>query len=246
MPYSRPPITEAVVEFRTVNQIDQGTIERLGRKLSSVYPNSNTETLTEFEVNANENKAKVKPPEWLGLKLTSSDQADILTLRKDICGCIRLAPYIGWEAFSAKVKDAWSVWRKETGPLPLSRIGVRYVNRIDVPAASGLIQVEDYLNLWPRSPDRFKLPMTSYAIQVSRPFGADNCNLLISSSNVASPLIGYVSFALDIDLSVEASADNPIPLRENDLWDLIGRMRDHKNSVFEACITDQARGLFNT
>lgn len=245
MPYTRPPITEAVLEFRTASLVDQSTLERLGRKLSKPYSNSLTETVTELEVDPTGN-AKVKPAEWIGLKLTSQDQADMVILRKNICATIRLAPYNGWESFEERARANWEVWRRETGPLPLSRIGIRYVNRIDIPGANDLIQIEEYLNLLPKSPDRFQEPMSSFTIQVLRPFGSDNCKLLMNSSNVFSPLIGYTSFALDIDLSVEQAADVSLPVKEGEIWNLVRRMREHKNSVFESCISDKARALFNS
>ena len=46
---------------------------------------------------------------------------------------------------------------------------------------------------------------------------------------------------LDIDVSREAN----LPQNEDGLWELADRMRVHKNTAFEACITDRARELFN-
>jgi len=50
-----------------------------------------------------------------------------------------------------------------------------------------------------------------------------------------------VSFLLDIDLS----RDSNLPQIDTDIWSLVDRMRPYKNSVFEGCITDEARGLFS-
>ena len=40
--------------------------------------------------------------------------------------------------------------------------------------------------------------------------------------------------------------DNDVPQNERDLYDLLSRIHLKKNAVFEACITDRARELFNS
>ena len=51
---------------------------------------------------------------------------------------------------------------------------------------------------------------------------------------------GTYSAAKDIDVS----AEGPLKSDSASVWDLIGRMRDYKNIVFEAAITDLTRKLF--
>jgi uncharacterized protein (TIGR04255 family) len=55
-----------------------------------------------------------------------------------------------------------------------------------------------------------------------------------------APLINHVSMVLDIDVF----RTEQIPGRDNDLWTCIDAVRPLKNTIFEACITDEARRLF--
>jgi uncharacterized protein (TIGR04255 family) len=108
-------------------------------------------------------------------------------------------------------------------------------------AGADLIDIDDYLNLSPRLPETPGEPMTAYAMQIVRPLGMDECHLILNSSSVPSPLVGYSSFALDLDIFRETK----LPMRDDELWALIDKIREHKNRVFESCITDRARTLFN-
>ena len=123
----------------------------------------------------------------------------------------------------------------------ISRIGVRYVNRIDVPIENeGLVEFEEYLNVFPKSPAELDAPLTAYAMQVVRPLGADDCALSLNTATVAPPLIGFASIALDLDVYREAN----LPRRDDEMWDIVTQFRSHKNRIFEACITDKTRALF--
>jgi uncharacterized protein (TIGR04255 family) len=241
MPYDRPPITEAVIELRFAQPHSREVVERATRRIRKEYHREEQEELLKLQFDAKTNKTETEKS-WLGMKLSSADQTDLLFYRQTTFVCSRLAPYTGWNEFSARASRGWEVWRQEAGPTQLARVGVRYINRIDIPLGrTSLLRVEDYLNVSPRSPDELGEPMSSYTIQVVRPLGVDDCGLTLSSGTVPSPLVGFVSFLLDIDVFRE----NDLPLRPDELWALLNKVRVHKNRVFESCITDLARGLFS-
>jgi uncharacterized protein (TIGR04255 family) len=52
---------------------------------------------------------------------------------------------------------------------------------------------------------------------------------------------GKLSFSLDIDVWRQVD----VPQKDNDVLELLGKMRDAKNQLFETFITDKARDLFN-
>ena len=241
MPYDRAPITEAVVEFRFAATFPQTTVEAAGRRLRDEYFYLDQENIVQFKLEPATQKAEPSGS-WLGVKLSSLDRADSVFFRHDTFICSRLAPYTGWDDFFARTVRAWEVWRKSAGHTVLSRIGVRYVNRIDVPVANAaLVRLEDYLNVFPKSPEDLGAPLSAYAMQVIRPLDVDDCVLALNTATVAPPLIGFVSLALDLDVFREAN----LPQRDDDLWDIVTRIRGHKNRIFESCITDRARALFN-
>jgi uncharacterized protein (TIGR04255 family) len=207
----------------------------------SEYAFEEPESAVTLQLDAATQQTKIET-EWSGVKLSSSDRTDIALFRTHSFGCSRLAPYLGWEKFQPRAVRDWDILRKTVGPIELSRIGVRYINRIDVPVTPGtLIRVNDYLNVWPGSPDDLGEFPTGYTMQILRPLGIDDCGLVLNSGIVPSPLIGFASFLLDLDVYREKD----LPRRDDKLWALIEQIRHHKNRIFESCVTDQARALFD-
>jgi uncharacterized protein (TIGR04255 family) len=65
--------------------------------------------------------------------------------------------------------------------------------------------------------------------------------VLINSAVVFPPPVpGYLSFLLDLDVS----RDSDTPQSDNEMFALLREIGVEKDSVFEACITEKARGLF--
>jgi uncharacterized protein (TIGR04255 family) len=238
MTYKRAPITEAVLELRFTEPLAQKAVEETGNSVAKEYFYKEIEQSVNVVVEFPQPKVETV---WDGMKLSSLDRADVLIYRRSAFVCSRLAPYIGWEEFMPRVRSAWAALRKNVGTTGIARIGLRYVNRIDIPLVEGeTVNLEDYLNFLPKSPEAFGLPMTTFLVQTNRPLEADECSFMLLTTSVPSPLINTFSVALDLDVHREKE----IPKRDDDLWALIDRMREHKNFIFENCITDRARALF--
>jgi uncharacterized protein (TIGR04255 family) len=151
----------------------------------------------------------------------------------------QLAPYPGWDAFFARFVRDWKLWKKVSAFRRIIQIGIRYINRIDVPIESGVIEESEFLNVYPIIPSRFG-HFRGYGVQAQLYLEDIDCNLTINSAAVQSPLVGHGSFLLDIDVF---RTNNP-PQNEEEIFGLLNKVRVKKNEAFEACITNRARELF--
>ncbi len=242
--YRRPPITEAVIELRYAQNYGEEVVNRAAKRIRGQYTYEDEQRHVNVKVHADRQESEFED-EWAGVRLSSSDRTDIIIFKNESFLCSRLAPYNGWDEFCARAMDAWDAWTKVAGNTELARIGVRYLNRIDIPTQNmSTLRVEDYLNVWPRVPEDIytaDADLKSYTMQVVRPLGVDECSLLLNSGTIASPLIGFVSLLLDFDIFRETN----LPRRRDELWALVNRIRVYKNEVFEKSITDRARALFD-
>src|SRR6202007_3259742 len=90
------------------------------------------------------------PIETLGNRLSTEDQTQIVLAWPAQFVFSQLAPYPGWDVFFERFRRDWGLWKRTLGYRKITRIGVRYINRIDIPAAiTPIIQQEDYLNIYP-------------------------------------------------------------------------------------------------
>src|SRR6266853_6429686 len=129
--YKRPPITEAVIEIRIEQPISREVIDRLHKNFLDEYPAPPQQALL-WNVEIGEAAAKVQQ-QFQAYKLSSGDGADVLTIGMTLIASSRLAPYEGWEPFVARARQNWDRWKRAVGYQKIIRIGVRYVNRIDIP-----------------------------------------------------------------------------------------------------------------
>lgn len=238
--YPHAPITEAVIEVRIAAAVDDKTQEKAVQRLKKRYPNS--KALAAFNVNIDTTGGVVgveQQPE--GFRLSTDEQTDIVLVKPRGIAASRLAPYPGWPVLRDNAIAAWDAWKSVTPRHPIERVGIRYINRIDIPLAGKVrVRLEDYLNFSPQVTTIATDPMTSYVIQATFPVPLDkNWTTTITSTLVTPPpLIDHISLLLDIDVYRGA------PLAETTLWDAIDAARTLKNDLFERCITDEARKLF--
>ncbi len=238
--YNRPPITEAVIAINFEKPAPREKVEKAGGRLKRFYANQDAEEHAEFLLQGGSKPLPTPEFKWGGLRLSSDDRADVALLRSTVLVCSRLAPYNGWEGFQHRAIRDWKIWRKAVGRLKISRIGVRFINRIDIPAQDSPIRIEDFLRISMNMPQFQWKPIEAYTIQVQRPL-QDGLKLILNSGSVRSPLLEHLSFLLDIDVCRDAN----LPQTDKDVWSLVSEMRDVKNAIFEASITDAARELFS-
>jgi uncharacterized protein (TIGR04255 family) len=235
--YKRAPVTEAVIEIRTKSSLQAGELERLVARFGKKFPTP-PQKLFDLSVEVGE-VASTARQQLNGYRLAATDGARLLNLGLQSFNTAKLAPYEGWERFVEEVQANWDIWLKIVQWRPIARIGVRYINRIDVPII-GRFELDDYLTFLPVMPKSLDNGIEHFAMNILVPLGKDDLKLVLNAGSTPSPLIGHTSLILDLDVAL----DTNLPTNNESLWAAIDRMRLRKNEVFEACITDKTRALF--
>lgn len=216
--YPRAPITEAVIEIRVDTKVGDREQGKVVRRLKSGYPNA--QSLQTVNVNIDTTGGQVgleQHPQ--GYRLTTDDQADIVLVMPHGVAVARLAPYPGWAALRDRAQTVWETWRRTTPRHALSRLGIRYINRIDVPVDDRpSIRLQDYLSLHPQIPPIGVGPMLGYIMQVTLPTSDPNWTATITSALVTPPPVpNHMSLLLDIDVF----RSEAIPVSDDELWSVI-------------------------
>jgi uncharacterized protein (TIGR04255 family) len=246
-PYKTPPITEAVIEVRFAETLDLTELDKGARQLSSVYSHQDDVRNLGFAVGM----SPLGPPqatinEQQGRRLTSDDLTQIAILWPANFVVAQLAPYPGWEEFFGRFSRDWTLWKRAIGYRKVARVGVRYINRIDVPtvtdttaANSPTMDQTAYLNVYPQLPASLR-PVANYAVQAQVPLDDIGCGLIINSGAVPSPVLGYKSYLLDFDIYREPDP----PQNDEGIYELLNRIRVKKNQVFDDCVSERAKETF--
>ncbi len=150
----------------------------------------------------------------------------------------RATPYTSWEIFSGEAKRLWSIYRR-LNPVEITRIGLRYINRIDIPLP--MENFEDYYLNFPKVADGLSQGLSQYLMSLTIPYPATQSTAIINQTLVPPAKDNVASTLLDIDCFRTENLSND----DAALWQIFEELKAQENTIFEACITDKAKELFD-
>jgi uncharacterized protein (TIGR04255 family) len=237
--YARPPITESALELRFATPFSTRDLERLRDRFKRRFPAVEEQKQVDVRI---EPTGVATNSKLAGYKMTAANGCDVLLIRLASLGTIRLAPYCGWEELVRTAQENFEAMSKVINRSDIVRLGARYINRIDVPNKAFPEKTSvSFLRVGIATPKELSTTIGPYSLSASFQEVSTGANIFIQSAIIQPPpLIEHVSLLLDIDASIEAD----IPSRVEAMWTLAETLRKAKNTVFEACVTDHARRLF--
>jgi uncharacterized protein (TIGR04255 family) len=127
-----------------------------------------------------------------------------------------------------------------TNPLKVVRVGVRFINRLDLPNPNGGgVDLDQYLRTAPRIAPELPQQLESFFLRFQLlTAGEPPARLTITETGLEPANPDVVSILLDIDAFVQG-----IEVAGPTAWQFIERLRHEKNSAFESSITDATRKL---
>jgi uncharacterized protein (TIGR04255 family) len=238
--YPKAPITEAAIDFqvRPAPGIKMGNIASCCDEEEENYPTRKELKigLGHFEVGPRISASASS--QQVGFVCTSADEKQVFQAQLNGFAFSRLAPYESWTRFCAEARRLWQSYRKCLKPTAVTRLAVRYINRLDLPGER--IEIKDFLLTAPEIASGLPQSLTGFFMQLQLPVENLGCTLLLNETIVEPVKPGTVSIVLDIDLF---RTEN-LPQDEESIWSLFEHLRVKKNDIFEACITNRARELF--
>jgi uncharacterized protein (TIGR04255 family) len=152
----------------------------------------------------------------------------------------RLAPYQSWPPFRSEARRLWEVAQPVVKSEVVTRVAVRYVNRLELPLPFG--DFKEYLRTVPEISPSLSQGLSAFFMQLHMPQPDISAVAVLNlrlEPVAAEPLQKSVTVILDVDLFKESE----IPQNDEGLWALFEQLHVKKNEIFEACITDRTREL---
>lgn len=237
-PYDAPPIIEAVVQLRFAEPVSKSVFKKLLKRLKREYANELPQIAKGASIDFETEKTSFSTEQQS--KLSSQDEADVLVVGEAVLSWSRLAPYEDWQSLWERVKREVQIAHDLTGFRKLARIGVRYINRIDVPSEGEIARYENYLTINLTLPPLCEA-VNNYGWRFEREFPELGLRAIVQSAVVAPEIPRHAAFLLDIDVG----AMQDLPTRLDELEPFLGKMRKLKNDIFELSITPEARASFS-
>ena len=238
------PSVEAIIDIRVTpeNRPDEESLKNFVQKKFCDYKFRDSQREIQYQVTVSPNQPPnqtIQDRGWKGLRFQSKDQKYIAQFNRDGFTLSRLEPYQSWDLFRTEAMRLWDGYAEFVKPIKILRVGLRYVNRIQLPV--GELNFKDYLDLAPSTPNVMDLPISGFMHQdtVLVPNYPYKVNTIKTVQQPPTVGVGY-GLILDIDVFTTL----PFDYDEANLKSHLAEMRWIKNKVFEGVITQKSKEMF--
>ncbi len=248
--YRNPPIEEALCEFRfePSQEWDLTLPGKLHEKLRDEYcgkPREQRVVEANLEIRGDNRPPNLDLSQHLAKVQFLTEVGDRLVgVGPEVLSVHMLRPYQdpsqeeegGWREFEPRIHRALSAYWEVAQPNGVSRIGVRYINKIVVPDLS---EMSDYLKTALPVVEGLSGAVRSVFSRVEYLHGDGVRIALVQGSVEAGP--GRVGLMLDLDVTWESQN----PVGQEEALNRARALRVREREAFEAAITERARRLFD-
>ena len=237
------PITEALIDFRVKARTAFRPEEfaDIRTRLSEWFPHVQEQRGLQATFGVVRGQGQPTVVQDLGLQgylFKTLDQKTIAQFRVDGFTLNRLQPYTSWDELFPQAMELWRFYCSIAMPETLTRLAVRYINRIKLPP--GAVTFETYLRMAPVIPPELPQYLSSFLTRVTIHDPTVDIAAHVAQALETSTPGHQLSVILDIDAYKQRAFSIDDPLIEQ----TFDQLRLFKNLIFFSSLTDKTLGQF--
>jgi len=234
-----PPIIEAILDIQVdiSPNVDLLTLENIHKEIKEKFPNKEISNKWEgrIEIKQGEIPKASQDKTENGFWFKSKDAKSIFQARNDGFTFNSLGEYSNWKNFYSESKQLWDIYKQHTNPRRIKRIGLRYINSIQIPSAAKL---KDYFTYIPEVLNEFYLDDALVRFVLRDKTTDHQAAILLAHNPQKTKNEGnndYRFFVLDIDVYklVDSTKDEKLDK-------IFNEFHEFKNKLFFECLTKKA------
>ncbi len=239
-PLKNAPIVEAIIDLRVKNPSSFEVADFLSLKedLKEEYPIVEDRRLVEVggKIEGKRIEQTIIDKGINGYFFKTSDSKNVAQFRIDGFTFSRLSPYPEWETVLSEAKKLWGLYSTKCLPDIITRIAVRYINRLDLPLP--IEDFADYLTAPPLVPDSLPQGVSQFLTRVVIHDADITANII--QTMTSTPKADHIGVILDIDVF---KLQEETGFEESSIWPEFEKLRDFKNRIFFESITERMARL---
>ncbi len=233
------PIVEAVIDFRVLRdeQVSSETFAHLDSSIGAQYAQKSSVQSLQAMFGVNNGKLLEPWQAQMGIGWRYQAASEIAQFRVDGFTFSKIAPYTTWGEVSIEAIRLWKVYVSAAKPRRVSRVAVRYINRMRLPAVKDL---GEYLEAPPRLPAPAPQSIREFLTRAYVEDDKRNASAVIVQALEPRVDPNVISLLLDIDAfrDINLAPDDPA------LPTIFGELRQLKNEIFFASITESTAEIY--
>lgn len=239
--FPRAPITEALLDIRVsfATPPDQDRLATFHDPLREQYPIREERMRLEgkIEVGAEVAQAVARIPE--GYLFRSHDRQRAVQAGRNGFTVNWLKPYDTWQTLRDEARLHWDRYRDMFQPVTVNRLGLRYLNRLELPLPFN--DFREYVRTAPDIAPGIPQGLTALFMRLEIP-DPDTGLLAIVTETMELPVDDNRRLPLILDIDIVSTAT--FEPASGAIWETFENMREYKNRIFFASVTDRAKEMF--
>ncbi len=235
------PIVEAIIDLRVglPSAFNPQEFLSLSNILADRYPTNEPRKMFAGAFGLEEGKPFIQPPEDKGIQgyvYKSKDEKNVVQFRIDGFTFSRLYPYTEWEDVLLEAKGLWKLYSSISVPELITRVALRYINRLDIPLP--IDDLQEYFTAPPKIPDSLPQEMRHFFIKIVIQESDISANIVQALQGSSKPEHVGIIFDIDVFKRQESGFD------EDTIWQTFEQLRDLKNRIFFESITEKTARMY--
>ncbi len=232
--FKNAPIAEALLDIRASvpGQTDLGSLDAFGSAVAARFKERRKRQVTEggFTISPTGELSQDEPTIQTAGYIYRNDARDkAVQARLDGFSFSKLKPYRGWDEFSREAKELWQIYLSVARPQRVSRLTLRYINRIEMPLP--VQDFKDYVLTTLDIPEGVPQSVVTFFLEAVIPDDETKSFANVTSTfEQPQPGSSVIPYIFDIDAYQFVELD---PSSE-DIWRIFDEIRDYKNRIFFA------------
>lgn len=240
--YRDSPIVEAVCEFwfSPDTPWEQDLPERFYGSVKNQLPIRESKKKQALQIKTNPTGIEEHSLETIDIQIFLAEDRRMLVQfspRRLSINCIR--PYPSWDGFRAVIRQAYETVVSLTGAKRLDRIGLLYVNKIEIPGKN--IKLKDYFMFYPYRGDELPQNTMNFMVGCDFPYNEnrDICRLKLTRAMPEKQNSSAYLLTTDYFLAKKNT------VKPEDALTWVEEAHTVAKSLFKGCVTEQLEEIFN-
>ena len=235
------PIREALVDIavKLPDDVDVEVLQGLADQISADYPQVNKFMEAEFQFRSKDLSTTPVAHRPVGVRCSNTVGNRIVQFRLNGFTYNWLRPYSNWPELRAVSETHWRMYSDRVRPLVITRLALRYINDITLPLPFG--DFAEYLTADPKIPSELPQTLSHFLTRVGLSDQAAGMGAVVTQVYEGVVNETHVTIIMDIDASQQVNLEFD---RREEIWPILDKLRQFKNKIFFASLTEKAVRLF--
>lgn len=233
------PIGEALIDFRVLRRelISADVFSGLGALVGQRYSQSRVMQSVRARFGIDQGQMVEPSSTQAAVGWIYIAEGAVAQFRVDGFTFNKLEPYTTWEQVFGEAIRLWAVYVTASAPTEVTRLAVRYINRMRVPGPANL---QDYLTAPPALPPEISPRVQEFLSRVVVQDSTRDASVILVQALESSLDPSLIPLLLDIDAFKAVS----LPPEDPSLPRVFEQLRMLKNEVFYASITERTVEMY--